>query len=174
MFLSTGGPPGQGPGGPPSRSRSRSRSRGPPGQGPGQGPGGPLVKVLGAPWSRSRSRSRGVPPWSRSRSRSGGPSPRSRSGGPPPRSRSPLVKVPPQVKVWGGPPGQGPGPPGQGPGGPPVKVQKCEEHGRYASCGHAGGLSCLIQSWQICRNEAEVEKHDFLLDYHSETSIRNF
>ena len=104
------GPPGQGPGqgpGGPARSRSRSRSGGPPGQGPGQGPGPPLsrssaplvkvqVKVQGAPWSRSGSRS-----------------------GPP-----------------GQGPGQGPGtPPGKGPWAPPVKVQKCGERGRYASCG---------------------------------------
>ena len=74
----------------------------------------------------------------------------------------PLVKV--QIKGpgqglgqgLGGHPGQGPGPggPGQGLGAPKVKVQpppqvkvpplvkvqKCGERGRYASCGHAGGL----------------------------------
>ena len=106
-----GGPPGQGLGESPwSRSRSRSRGApskgpgqglGPPGQGPGQGLGeAPLVKVWGAPWSRSRSvrppvkvqiKVRGPhgqglgAPWSRSGSRSGGPPwsrSRSRSGGP--------------------------------------------------------------------------------------------
>ena len=76
--------------------------------------GAPQFKVLRAP---PRSRSRGGPP--RSRSRGGPPWSRSRSGGGPPLCQGPS----------------------QGLGGPPVKVQKCGERGRYASCAHAGGLS---------------------------------
>ena len=71
-------------GGPP-RSKSESRSGGPP---PVKVQGGPLVKVWGPPWSRSRSWGT---PWSRSRW--GAPLVKV-LGGPP-------VKV--QVKVWGPP-----------------------------------------------------------------------
>ena len=118
-------------GGPPSRV---SRSGGPPGQGPGLGP--PRSRSRGAP----RSRSRGPP-----RSRSGGPPGQGPGLGPPGQGQgpgAPQVKV--QVKVWGAQV-KVQGPPRSRSGGPPaVKVQvKVGMRGRYASCGHAGGLSCF-------------------------------
>ena len=139
----SGGPPG----------KVQVKVRGPPSQGLEDSPpvkvqvkvqGGPLLgqgPSLGPPSSQGPGSplpgqgpglGEGVPPgqgpglggpWSRFRSRSGGaPRPGQGLGGP--RSKSESRSGP-----------------------PPVKVQKCEERRRYASCGHAGGLSCFIMNF---------------------------
>ena len=82
---------------------------------------GPQGQGLGGPQVKVQVKVQGAPR-SRSGSRSGvGPQVQVKVQGPPPRSRS----APPQVKV-----------------------QKGRGCGRYASCGHAGGLSC---SWDLFR-----------------------
>ena len=105
---------------------------------PGQGPGAPrLSSGWVAPFGQGPGQGLGPP--------SQGP------GQGPGQGLGSMVKVQPPDQGLGqgpgGPPGQGPGqglggPPGQGSGGPPVKVQNGRERGWYASCGHAGGLSC--------------------------------
>ena len=61
----------------------------------------------------------------------------------------PLLWVPPPVR-----PGQGVPLPGRGGGGTPPRVEYLIRRGRYASCVHAGGLSCYVNDLKNDPNKA--------------------